>query len=62
MNHRLHDRSANSLPEACPGLRMTPQRQEVYRVLMGRRDHLHAILFLLTQRHTLHAKLLTQPS
>lgn len=39
MNHRLHDRAANSLPEACPGLRMTPQRQEVYRVLIGRRDH-----------------------
>ena len=39
MNHRLQDRAANSLPEACPSLRMTPQRQEVYRVLMGRRDH-----------------------
>lgn len=39
MNHRSNDRTAVSLPKACPGLRMTPQRQEVYRVLMGRRDH-----------------------
>ena len=39
MNHRSNDRAAISLPKACPGLRMTPQRQEVYRVLMGRRDH-----------------------
>ncbi|MFZ9941894.1 MAG: Fur family transcriptional regulator [Luteolibacter sp.] len=39
MNHRLHDKANGGLPEACPGMRMTPQRQEVYRVLMGRRDH-----------------------
>ena len=39
MNHRSNDRAAVSLPKACPSLRMTPQRQEVYRVLMGRRDH-----------------------
>jgi len=36
-DHEMHDETA--IPEEISGLRMTRQRQEVYRVLMEERDH-----------------------
>jgi Fur family peroxide stress response transcriptional regulator len=60
VSHSTHSQTIPAIPEEIAGLRMTRQRQEIYRILHEKRDHPTANeVFLRAKDHLPHISLAT---
>jgi Fe2+ or Zn2+ uptake regulation protein len=60
VSHSTHSQTLPAIPEEIAGLRMTRQRQEIYRILHEKRDHPTANeVFLRAKDHLPHISLAT---